>query len=905
MTTVWFLAARCSIPTPSAEKEAMKKSETNPSLAPSTLEQASHLFAAHQQTIYKSTDRMFAVLVSVQWLAGVIAALWIAPRTWIGTSSQTHIHVWAAVFLGGAISFFPIVLAISKPGANSTRYVIATAQMLMSALLIYLTGGRIETHFHVFGSLAFLAFYRDWRVLVPATIVIAADHFLRGLFWPQSVYGVLSASQWRWLEHAGWVLFEDTFLYIAIRRSVAEMWDIAVRTAEMSHLNQSLEQRVAERTIQLTTANDELQKEIAEGMVVDAALRDSEARYRLMFDSNPLPLWVYDLETLSFLAVNNAAVHHYGYSSEEFLAMTVRDIRPSEDVPALLDTVAKLSEGLDNTGKWRHRKKDGSIIDVEITSHRLEFGGRLARIVLAVDITERESAEKALQESQQWLTAVYESSRDGIIVEESEQVVFVNQSYAHLFGYEPDELTGKPVWLVSEQEPSERMLEYSRRRVRGEEAPSLYEFRGTRKDGMTVDLEASVSTAKIAAKTYIISLCRDITERKVAEAALRLSEQRYRMLFERNLAGVFLSSIDGQILDCNEAFAKIFGYNSRHEALAHKAQDFYVESEDRTTYLERLRNQGLLRRFEHRMRNKDGSPLWVIGNVTLIESEDDSFIQGTLIDITESKQAEAEILLQRARFQQLLEHAPLGILRVDQNDIVLDANKEFEDIFQFFLDEMRGRPINEIVVPKAHREEGMALSSRVLGGEIIDLETIRQRKDGVLIPVQIYGVPILVNGESVGLFAIYVDLSERKLAEEAVARKTHELSEFVEHATVGIHWVGPDGIVQLVNRAELELLGYTREEVIGHHIAEFHADQHVIQDILDRLNCGETIQEYAARLRCKDGTIKDVLIDSSVLWKDGKLVHTRCFTRDITERKRMENERQIISEIIQGVSATS
>ncbi len=196
----------------------MKKSETNPSLAPSTLEQASHLFAAHQQTIYKSTDRMFAVLMSVQWLAGVIAALLIAPRTWIGTSSQTHIHVWAAVFLGGAISFFPIALAIAKPGAISTRYVIATAQMLMSALLIYLTGGRIETHFHVFGSLAFLAFYRDWRVLVPATIVVAADHFLRGIFWPQSVYGVLSASEWRWLEHAGWVLFEDTFLFIAIKR---------------------------------------------------------------------------------------------------------------------------------------------------------------------------------------------------------------------------------------------------------------------------------------------------------------------------------------------------------------------------------------------------------------------------------------------------------------------------------------------------------------------------------------------------------------------------------------------------------------------------------------------------------------------------------------------------------------
>src|SRR5712691_11761561 len=215
MIAALFLAAHCSTLSPSAEKKVMRKSEINSSLTARTLAQATDLFAFQQRAIHRSTDRMFAVLMSIQWIAGVIAALWIAPRTWIGTTSQTHLHVWAAIFLGGAISFFQIVLAITKPGANSTRYVIATAQMLMSALLIYLTGGRIETHFHVFGSLAFLAFYRDWRVLVPATIVVAADHFLRGIFWPQSVYGVLSASEWRWLEHAGWVLFEDTFLFIA------------------------------------------------------------------------------------------------------------------------------------------------------------------------------------------------------------------------------------------------------------------------------------------------------------------------------------------------------------------------------------------------------------------------------------------------------------------------------------------------------------------------------------------------------------------------------------------------------------------------------------------------------------------------------------------------------------------
>jgi PAS domain S-box-containing protein len=141
-------------------------------------------------------------------------------------------------------------------------------------------------------------------------------------------------------------------------------------------------------------------------------------------------------------------------------------------------------------------------------------------------------------------------------------------------------------------------------------------------------------------------------------------------------------------------------------------------------------------------------------------------ISAIIRDITERKRAESEILLQTVRFQQLFENAPLGILRVDQNDIVLDANREFEDIFQFSLDEMRGRPINEIVVPKAHREEGTTLSSRSLQGEIIDQESVRQRKDGTLIPVHIYGVPIVVNQKPVGVFAIYVDLSERKRLED-------------------------------------------------------------------------------------------------------------------------------------------
>ena len=181
----------------------------------STSDRAGQLFAEAWHQIHHRTDRLFAGLMAFQWLMGIAFALWVSPLAWDGPVSRTHLHVWAAIIVGGIISLFPALLGLFRPGLPSTRYVIAVAQMLMGALLIHLTGGRIETHFHVFGSLAFLAFYRDWRVLIPATVVVALDHLLRGIFWPQSVYGVVVASQWRWLEHAAWVLFEDV---VSLRR---------------------------------------------------------------------------------------------------------------------------------------------------------------------------------------------------------------------------------------------------------------------------------------------------------------------------------------------------------------------------------------------------------------------------------------------------------------------------------------------------------------------------------------------------------------------------------------------------------------------------------------------------------------------------------------------------------------
>jgi signal transduction histidine kinase len=200
---------------------------------------AEELFLEHRQAALGRTDRLMAGLMVAQWLFGIAIALTLSPYGWEGRIKSPHVHVYAAVLLGGAISSLPILLAWRRPGWLGTRLVVAVAQMLWSALLIHLTGGRIETHFHVFGSLAFLAFYRDWKVLVPATIVVAADHLLRQIFWPESVYGIANPEWWRFLEHAFWVVFEDVVLVIGCLEGVKEMRAIAQRGAEVEALSHS------------------------------------------------------------------------------------------------------------------------------------------------------------------------------------------------------------------------------------------------------------------------------------------------------------------------------------------------------------------------------------------------------------------------------------------------------------------------------------------------------------------------------------------------------------------------------------------------------------------------------------------------------------------------------------------
>jgi PAS domain S-box-containing protein len=348
-------------------------------LSERTSHRATELFEQHRRAIFERTDRLFAGLLVCEWLFGVFLAVVVSPRTWAGTSSSVHPHLWAALLLGGAICSLPVWLALQYCGRTFTRYVIATAQMLMSALLIHLTGGRIETHFHVFGSLAFLAFYRDWRVFIPATIVVALDHFLRGLLWPQSVYGVLTPGGWRWAEHAGWVIFEDIFLVKSCLQSVVEMRSIAERRAQLEATNEIVERAVAERT-----------RDLAE----------SEGRFEAFMDNSPAVTFMKD-QGGKYVYVNRTFERVFDVRRDQVIGRTDREHWTPETAAQLEEHDREvLVDGGSSEVLETIPTSDG--VPRQWTVYRFvltDTAGRRLMGAVALDMTEKLRLEELLRQS--------------------------------------------------------------------------------------------------------------------------------------------------------------------------------------------------------------------------------------------------------------------------------------------------------------------------------------------------------------------------------------------------------------------------------------------------------------------------------------------------------------------------
>jgi PAS domain S-box-containing protein len=466
---------------------------TAPAHKDSSVDRGDELFKQHQQEIYRNTDRLFARLMLFQWAAGILLAFLISPRTWSGQSSSIHIHIWSAIFLGGAISVFPIWLTRVWPGAAVTRYTIAAAQMLMSALLIDITGGRIETHFHVFGSLVILSFYRDWRVLIPATVVVALDHFLRGIYWPYSVYGVLTASPLRSLEHSAWVVFEDVFLVISCLRSVREMRFIANRTAQ---------------------------------------LEASEGNFRQIFEEAPIGMAVLDLDH-RFVQVNTSLSQILDYPVEELAQKSTYEISFPDDISTDKKNVDALLNGARHCSfEKRYIRKDNQPVWTALTACLVqdEEGKPHHYVTMVEDISERKRTEEALHESQRQLEAAHHANQ--LIMDNSQDVICtidragrfltVNAASEHLWGYPPGELIGRRYLdLVHPDDRPATKDADADTRVSGNISDFVNRY--VRKDGTLVDVLWSANWSE--ADQIFFCVAHDVTERQRNEKALREAKE--------------------------------------------------------------------------------------------------------------------------------------------------------------------------------------------------------------------------------------------------------------------------------------------------------------------------------------------------------------------------------------------
>ena len=283
----------------------------------------------------------------------------------------------------------------------------------------------------------------------------------------------------------------------------------------------------------------------------------------------------------------------------------------------------------------------------------------------------------------------------------------------------------------------------------------------------------------------------------------------------------------------------------------------------------------------------------------------DSSVRIAALSREEIARKEAEAT--RSQLAAIVESSGDAIFSYDLDGRILTWNRSAENLYGYTAEEIIRQNITLLLPPERMREPSSYIAAIHEGKLVVNLETERLRKNGSRFWALLTASPIRDETERISAISIIVrDITERKRVEEAFQKTEQELRDFVENATVGMHWVAADGIILWANQNELQLLGYAREEFIGHNIAEFHADQQVIQDILERLTRDETLGDYEARLRCKDGSTRDVLISSNVLWKNGKFVHTRCFTRDITERKLAEERLRASEERFRtAVSAVS
>jgi len=295
---------------------------------------------------------------------------------------------------------------------------------------------------------------------------------------------------------------------------------------------------------------------------VNAPLEAGGDGFGLLFRSHPIPMWIYDLETLAFLEVNHAAVEKYGYTRGEFLGLTIKDIRPTEDVPRLLENTGGTRPPLQYSGEWRHRLKSGALIDAEITSHTIEFNGRACALVMARDVTKEKRTKEAVQASEKRFRALIQNGLDNIsLLAADGTLLWESPAVQSTLNYETDQFVGRNIFEIMHPddlgwtgEAFQKVLQEP-----GSSRHESFRLRNSKGEWRWVEAIATNMLHEPHIEAVVINY-RDVTERRRAEEARKEAEIHYRSLFEQMHDGIFIMSLDGRIVNANQRGADMLGY---------------------------------------------------------------------------------------------------------------------------------------------------------------------------------------------------------------------------------------------------------------------------------------------------------------------------------------------------------
>jgi PAS domain S-box-containing protein len=343
-----------------------------------------------------------------------------------------------------------------------------------------------------------------------------------------------------------------------------------------------------------------------------------------------------------FISINPACFKIWGYQPEELIGRPFIEYVAPEDVAKTIATDASIESGNEATNfENRYIHKNGALIHMRWTAYWSE-NDKLVFCV-AHDITERKLAEDQLRQSQEWLAAMFEASHDGIVVEENEHMVFVNRRYLQMYGYtDAAQVLGKHISLFQTPEDNIRMMEYGKKRARGEAVPSVYEFNGVNKKGSVINFEASISTFTSGGKFYIVTAQKNITERKLAEEKLT----QLSSIVDSSNDAIISTDLDSIIISWNNGAVRLYGYAPR-EAIGKNVLLLFPpgREDEESRIMERIRSGESVEHYETVRVKKDGWATDVSLTISPIKNAAGEITGASKIarDITERKRTEEKL----------------------------------------------------------------------------------------------------------------------------------------------------------------------------------------------------------------------------------------------------------------------